>query len=51
MYCISKINFIKFANPSINSILKGINKNNVWFVNLFTYIQSTTINTTTISGK
>lgn len=33
------------ANPSINSSLKGVNKNNIWFVNLLNYIQSPGINT------
>lgn len=43
MYCISKINFIKLANPSVNSSLKGINKNNIWFVNFVNFIQERSI--------
>lgn len=40
LYCISKINFIKLANPSVNNSLKGINKNNIWFINLLNMLQN-----------
>jgi hypothetical protein len=43
VYCLSKINFIKLANPSINSSLKGVNKNNIWFVNMLNYLQALSI--------
>lgn len=49
VYCISKVSFIKLANPSINSSLKGVNKNNIWFVNLLNYIQAP--NLSTASGE
>ena len=40
VYCLSKINFVKLANPSVNNSLKGINKNNIWFVNLLNMLQN-----------
>jgi hypothetical protein len=43
IYCLSKISFIKLANPSINSSLKGVNKNNIWFVNFLNYLQASAL--------
>ncbi len=43
IYCLSKISFIKLANPSVNSSLKGVNKNNIWFVNLLNYLQAASL--------
>ena len=40
VYCISKLHFIKLANPSVNNSLKGINKNNVWFINFLNLLQA-----------
>jgi hypothetical protein len=40
---LSKLNIIKLGNPSINSSLKGVNKNNAWFVNLFNFLQGESV--------